>query len=351
MCLVPFILSTPLLTRPRSRSTLTHVAYAAWRAPARAHAGRELCRQGLRPVPTRHGAEREDCCPPIALHSAQARHAGVAPIQAEPDEVLTFLAPFHATPAEGPPGGLSGWYSDEADEQGEPQRGAGAPAGLLRVQGARAVCGEQEVSAPLRSVVAVAHLPAHRANDDTINAQYEIDVAHNNGVAHPFDEVVRDKACRKRLRGADCECCREVRLPSLPAAHHRPHTTRSQYYKAVGKLPPGPQPPLWRSPHATPMKATSPGRRHLADASSVPNSPRKRRVRDEDGDEDADEDTAAIAAHVQQISRHRQQWERPKTPPGYWEIAFPDTQEAAAINAQAREMHKQKRARVEEEAR
>ncbi|EPT02363.1 hypothetical protein FOMPIDRAFT_1118623, partial [Fomitopsis schrenkii] len=166
----------------------------------------------------------------------------------------------------------------------------------------------------------------------TINAQYEIDVAHNNGVAHPFDEVVRDKACRKRLRGADCECCRE-------------------YYKAVGKLPPGPQPPLWRSPHATPMKATSPGRRHLADASSVPNSPRKRRVRDEDGDEDADEDTAAIAAHVQQISRHRQQWERPKTPPGYWEIAFPDTQEAAAINAQAREMHKQKRARVEEEAR
>lgn len=113
----------------------------------------------------------------------------------------------------------------------------------------------------------------------------------------------------------------------------------------MGKLPPRPQAPLWRSPRATP---TSPGRRHLADASSVPNSPRKRRVRDEDGDEG--EDAAAIAAHVQQISRHRQQWERPETPPGYWEIAFPDTQEAAEINAQAKEMHKQKRARVEEEA-
>lgn len=125
-----------------------------------------------------------------------------------------------------------------------------------------------------------------------------------------------------------------------------------QYYKAVGKLPPRQQAPLWRSPHATPTKATSSGRRHLADASSVPNSPSKRRGRAESDAEDAEaEEEAAVAAHMQQISRHRQQWERAKTPPGYWEIAFPDTQEAAAINAQAREMHAQKRARVEEEAR
>ena len=149
--------------------------------------------------------------------------------------------------------------------------------------------------------------------------------------------------------------CEYIHLPS--SCLYRAHDTHSQYYKAVGKLPPPPQAPLWRSPRTTPTKAksaTASGRKHLADASSVPNSPRKRRERpesDADEDEDADAEAAHIAAHKQRISRHRQQWERPKTPPGYWEIAFPDTQEVAAINERAREMHEQKRARVEEEAR
>ncbi|KZT64437.1 hypothetical protein DAEQUDRAFT_769724 [Daedalea quercina L-15889] len=168
-----------------------------------------------------------------------------------------------------------------------------------------------------------------RGDADTINARYEVNADENNGVGHQFEEVVRDKERRKRLHGADCECCRE-------------------YYRAVGKLPPRPQAPLWRSPHATPTKSTASARKHLADAAGVPNSPHKSR-RTSDSDEDEEEE-AAIADHVQQISRHRQQWERPKTPPGYWEIAFPDTQETAAINQQAKEMHEQKMTRIEEEA-
>lgn len=71
-----------------------------------------------------------------------------------------------------------------------------------------------------------------------------------------------------------------------------------------------------------------------------------------DADFDADVgQEERIAAHKQEISRHRQQWERASTPPGYWNIGFPDTQEADAINERAREMHERKRARVENEAR
>jgi len=171
---------------------------------------------------------------------------------------------------------------------------------------------------------------AAKPGEDTINAAYEIDTAQNNGLGHQFEEVVRDKERRKQLHGVDCECCRE-------------------YYKAVGKLPARPQAPLWRSPHATPTKSTSSGRRRLVDASGVPNSPRKNR-HTSTHDEDDPEEEAAIQEHMQRISRHRQQWERPKTPPAYWEIAFPDTQEAAAINKRAKEMHEEKKARIEQEA-
>lgn len=65
-------------------------------------------------------------------------------------------------------------------------------------------------------------------------------------------------------------------------------------------------------------------------------------------DEEVDEE---LAHHVHEISRHRNRWEAPATPPGYWDINFPDTQEAAAINLRARDMHVQKMRRVEAEAR
>ena len=42
-------------------------------------------------------------------------------------------------------------------------------------------------------------------------------------------------------------------------------------------------------------------------------------------------------------------WARANTPPGYWNIGFPDTQEVGDINERAQEMHRQKREVVEKE--
>jgi hypothetical protein len=61
-------------------------------------------------------------------------------------------------------------------------------------------------------------------------------------------------------------------------------------------------------------------------------------------------ESAAITSHKQAISRHRHHWVRASTPPGYWNIGFPNTQEAADINEKAKEMHRQKKDHVEAEA-
>jgi DNA repair protein endonuclease SAE2/CtIP C-terminus len=61
--------------------------------------------------------------------------------------------------------------------------------------------------------------------------------------------------------------------------------------------------------------------------------------------------SAAVSAHRHAVSRHRAQWDRALTPPGYWEIGFPDTQAVEKINEKAAEMHRQRRAAVAKEAR
>ncbi|KAJ7647055.1 DNA repair protein endonuclease SAE2/CtIP C-terminus-domain-containing protein [Roridomyces roridus] len=139
----------------------------------------------------------------------------------------------------------------------------------------------------------------------TINAQFAIDPARNGGKDFQYEQVVRGKEDRRHLEGGDCECCRD-------------------YYDAMAQAPlPRPlQPPLWRTP---------------------PESPSGKK-------EGESSKSAGIASHKQNISRHRQQWARPKTPPSYWCIGFPNTQEAADINERAREMHKEKEAKVQEEA-
>ncbi|TRM59082.1 DNA repair protein endonuclease SAE2/CtIP C-terminus-domain-containing protein [Schizophyllum amplum] len=146
--------------------------------------------------------------------------------------------------------------------------------------------------------------------ETTINAMYEIDRSRNGGADYQFEEVVRGKEARRQLEATDCECCRE-------------------YYEAVGPLPSRLQQPLWRSP------TKSAARHH------------PRCGHREDDDLQANED---IQAHRQAISRHRQQWTRAKTPPSYWEIGFPSTQEAADINERAREMHRDKMRVVDTEA-
>ena len=59
---------------------------------------------------------------------------------------------------------------------------------------------------------------------------------------------------------------------------------------------------------------------------------------------------ADIDAHQKAISRHRQTWARAKTPPGYWEIGFPNTQEVGYINNRAKEMEKKKKMEIENES-
>ncbi|KAI0319872.1 DNA repair protein endonuclease SAE2/CtIP C-terminus-domain-containing protein [Amylostereum chailletii] len=122
----------------------------------------------------------------------------------------------------------------------------------------------------------------------------------NHGLDFQFDEVVRKKQHRHALGAGDCEDCRD-------------------YYDAIGPMPSRLQPPAWRSPRK------SPTHHHHANNTSVD-------------------------AHKQEISRHRAQWRRPPTPPGYWDIGFPDTQEASKINARAAEMHREKQEMVRQEA-
>ncbi|KAH7889889.1 DNA repair protein endonuclease SAE2/CtIP C-terminus-domain-containing protein [Phlebopus sp. FC_14] len=141
---------------------------------------------------------------------------------------------------------------------------------------------------------------------DTINSKFTINKSHNHGMDFQYDAVVRNRDERRHMLGADCECCQE-------------------YYKAIGPLP-APQRPIWRSP-----KRRTPYIHHMSDGEK--------------------ENTDAIDQHKKQISRHRYHWDRAKTPPGYWDIGFPDTQEASEINRRAAEMHRRKLIEVEAEAR
>lgn len=115
-----------------------------------------------------------------------------------------------------------------------------------------------------------------------------------------------------------------------------------QYYEAVGYLPPRLQAPLWRSPKAGEKKASYRCRNHGGDA---------RTHEDEKGDESQGDDRLeAVRAHQQAISRHRHQWARAATPPAYWSMGFPTTQEVREINERAEEMHAEKLRSVAKEA-
>ncbi|KAJ6625867.1 DNA repair protein endonuclease SAE2/CtIP C-terminus-domain-containing protein [Mycena sp. CBHHK59/15] len=142
----------------------------------------------------------------------------------------------------------------------------------------------------------------------TINSIFAIDPAKNGGKNFQYDEVVRGRDDRRHMEAGDCECCRD-------------------YYEAIGSMPNRLQPPLWRSPSSSPSEPKPCFR-----AGSAP------------------KDTADITSHKQAISRHRHHWARASTPPGYWNIGFPSTQEAADINEKAKELHQQKKKNVQEEA-
>ncbi|KAG6816605.1 hypothetical protein H0H87_004697 [Tephrocybe sp. NHM501043] len=162
------------------------------------------------------------------------------------------------------------------------------------------------------------------APKETINAQFEIDPARNGGLDFQYDEVVRNKEDRRRMDAGDCECCRD-------------------YYEAVGPLPKRLQAPLWKSPPSTPAKPC-PHHAHLS-ASGSKGSIRTASTADSSGGRERHQ--SEISSHKQAISRHRHHWDRAKTPPMYWNIGFPNTQETEEINEQAKKMHQKKRDEVE----
>jgi len=109
-----------------------------------------------------------------------------------------------------------------------------------------------------------------------------------------------------------------------------------QYYEAVGPLPNRLQQPLWRSPSSKPCA------RHSHENLSSSTSTRR-------GQGSSSSRQREIDTHKKAISRHRHTWARANTPPGYWNIGFPDTQEVGDINERAEAMHRKKREEVERE--
>ncbi len=160
-----------------------------------------------------------------------------------------------------------------------------------------------------------------RDSEKTINALYTIDPTKNNGRSYQYDEVIRSKEDRRRMHAGDCECCRQVRS-SVPCQLLL--LTSNQYYENVGPLPNRLQPPPWRSPSTTPSKSC---RQHSDSYQNTSDSALREKE---------------INAHRQTISRHRHTWERAKTPPGYWDIGFPTTQEVGDINEKAKQMQRKK---------
>lgn len=112
----------------------------------------------------------------------------------------------------------------------------------------------------------------------------------------------------------------------------------AKYYRAIGPLPSRPQAPLWRTPPSSPSKHPRPGSSKLSLDGEANN----------DDDDDLGDFAEEMAEHKRQISRHRHRWEAPMTPPGYWDISFPDTQQVEDINVRAQQIHA-KKARTEAE--
>ncbi|KAH9476297.1 hypothetical protein JR316_0011871 [Psilocybe cubensis] len=168
--------------------------------------------------------------------------------------------------------------------------------------------------------------PTEGPQDTSINALYEIDPAQNAGKNFQYDEVVRNRDERRKLNAGDCECCRE-------------------YYENVGPLPSRLKQPLWRSPPNTPVKPC-PRHSHL---SSSPEEHR-RRAHSPSNVSGSVLRQSDIDSHKKAISRHRHNWDRAATPPAYWDIGFPSTQEASDINKKAKEMHERKKDKIAKEA-
>ncbi|KAK6909370.1 hypothetical protein I203_103387 [Kwoniella mangroviensis CBS 8507] len=137
--------------------------------------------------------------------------------------------------------------------------------------------------------------------DKTFGEEYEINPSQNEGNNFAYHDVRRKKAERRNMHGGDCECCKD-------------------WYEEIGDIPRFNQAPKWRD-DARPHE-------HGSDRS----------VSDH------------VREHQNMVSRHRETWVKPPTPPGYWKIGFPSTQDVRDQNEQADKMIKEKEVRIKKEA-
>lgn len=223
----------------------------------------------------------------------------------EDSQALTFWSP--STPSQHEHMGKRSQSSCSPTPKRAPAPHSPPPTKRPRRDVVEAVVPPASTSAP--AAPASRYRRARGGSPPAINAEFEIDPVANAGVPFAFDEIVRGRQHRHALGAGECEECRD-------------------WYTAVGPLPPRLEAPRWSSlspPRSSPTLVPSEG-----------GSTTRRE---------------GAAAHRQAVSKHRAQWERAPTPPGYWNIGFPDTQAVEKINEQAAEIHRQKRAAIEREAR
>ncbi|TPX65380.1 hypothetical protein SpCBS45565_g05216 [Spizellomyces sp. 'palustris'] len=122
------------------------------------------------------------------------------------------------------------------------------------------------------------NIPSSRGSTSSTSAHNKSpagDVTHTtskNGVPYKYQEVVRNKEQRKKMHAEDCACC-------------------TGFYKAAGPIKP------------------------LHELGAAPPSE---------------------ADRLQKVSRHRHWHAPPDTPPGFWDVDFPTTQQAVAYNNEAK---------------
>ncbi|RXK36537.1 hypothetical protein M231_06196 [Tremella mesenterica] len=171
-----------------------------------------------------------------------------------------------------------------------------------------------------------------------VQDEYEIDREKNDGVGYQYHEVKRRKVDRRQMHGGDCECCKD-------------------YYHAIGPIPRYNTGPIWKSPSPSPSPPSS---LHTSRQKPLlttddhlneihPDLLKEEFVGMETSKKEKNQKEREIQEHQNKISRHREVWIRPPTPPGYWNIGFPTTQDVQEQNKKADEMVREKEAKLRAE--
>ncbi|KAJ9110555.1 hypothetical protein QFC20_002884 [Naganishia adeliensis] len=159
--------------------------------------------------------------------------------------------------------------------------------------------------------------------------KYEINPERNHGLNYAYHEVERRKEERKKLAGHGCIEC-------------------ENYYNAVGEMPVVSRVPIWRSPSPkASVERLAWHRDNVRMEDMLKGVTELGTRRKDDGDTTTEEGKHRAK---NQISRHREDWTAPSTPPMYWNIGFPSTQDVAAINQEAVRQKGAKRAEMRREA-